>query len=332
MFYVLIHSFYGKILRSALHKSVDSPYRGANAGYHSRIMKDTEKASPGYYSVFLYDHNVKAEMTATKRCGFQKYTFPQKDESRILVDLHFPAEYGMNIEDAVITKLSNTEIEGYARTVTTSWNNYTLHFVLQFNKAFQTMDGWNNGKQKSNIETIKGNNDIGIYVTYKTEEDDVIMVKSGISLVSIEQARLNLETEINKPFDWDFDAVVNEARNSWNSILNKIVVEGGSEEDKIKFYTNLYRSYAGKQTWNDVNGKYVDPCENVHQLPEGVDVYGGDAFWNSFWNLNGLISLITPRISNNWVVTQMELFDKTGWTGKGPTGLEYSGIMLNLRI
>ncbi len=309
-------------------RPTDAPYKGAGAGYHSRIMKDTEKASPGYYSVYLYDHDVKAEMTASIRCGFQKYTFPKKEESRILIDLLFPSEYGMTVKDAKITKVGNAQIEGYADCESgASWNDYKLHFVLQFSKPFTTMNGWNEGKEQNDIAEISGKNDIGAYVTFKTEKDEVIMVKSGLSMVSIEQARLNLETEINTPFKWDFKAVVKNARDTWNALLGKIKAEGGTETDKIKFYTNLYRAYAAKQTWNDVNGKYVDPCEHVQQLPKGASMYGGDAFWNSFWNLNGLLSLITPDISKNWVDTQLELYDKTGWTSKGPTGLEYSGIM-----
>src|SRR5690606_15315203 len=309
---------------------VDAPYKGANAGYHSRILKETEKASPGYYSVYLYDHDVKAEMTATTRCGFQKYTFPKKKESRILVDLLFPTEYGMTVNDAQITKVSDTQIEGYADCVSgpgTTWNNYKLHFVLQFSKPFHAMHGWNEGKEQKNIIEIKGKNDIGVYVTYQTEENEVVMVRSGISLVSLDQARLNLETELAKPFGWDFEKAVEEARSTWNNLLGKIMVEGSSENNKVKFYTNLYRSFAAKQTWSDVNGKYMDPCENIQQLPPGVAMYGGDAFWNTFWNNNTLWSLITPEITKNWTQTQLELYDKTGWTGKGPTGLEYSGIM-----
>ncbi|UNY97836.1 GH92 family glycosyl hydrolase [Zhouia spongiae] len=308
-------------------RPVDAPYKGANAGYHSRILKESEKGSPGYYSVYLYDHDVKAEITATTRCGFQKYTFPEKKESRILIDLLIPSEYGMKINDARITKVSNTEIEGYADCVSSWWNNYKLHFVLQFSKPFKIMNGWNEGKEQDDITEITGKNDIGAYVIYETEKDEEILVRSGISMVNIDQARLNLETEITIPFGWDFNAVVNNAQEAWNKILKRINVAGGTEEDKIKFYTNLYRAYAAKQTWNDVNGKYMDPCENEQESAKGVAMYGGDAFWNSFWNLNGLWSLVTPDITKNWVNTQLELYEKTGWTGKGPTGLEYSGIM-----
>lgn len=310
--------------------SVDSPYKGANAGYHSRILKETEKASPGYYSVYLYDHEVKAELSATTRCGIHRYTFPERKESRILIDLLFPTEwdYGFSVKDACITKVSSTELEGYADCQSgswSSWNNYKLHFIIRFSKPFSRLNGWNEGKEVEDIQSIVGKNDIGVYALYTTGEGESITVSTGLSLVSIDQARLNMETEL-APLQYDFDRVVAQTRNKWNELLGKIEIEGQDEVDKTKFYTNLYRAYAGKQTWNDVNGQYRDACENVQQLEHG-NMYGGDAFWNSFWNLNGLWSIISPRIVDDWVTTQLEMFKHTGWTNKGPAGLEYSGIM-----
>ncbi len=310
--------------------SVDSPYKGANSGYHSRIVKESEKASPGYYSAYLYDHEVLAELTATTRCGVHRYTFPERRESRVLIDLLFPTEwdYGFSIKDAKITKVSDTELEGYAACNSgnwSNWNDYKLHFVIRFSEPFHTLNGWNEGREQQNITEISGKNDIGVYALYTTEEGKQITVCTALSLVSIEQARLNMEAEL-APLGYDFDRVHKQTRQKWSDLLSKIEVKGGSEEDKIKFYTNLYRSYAGKQTWSDVNGKYVDACENVQQLTSG-EMYGGDAFWNSFWNLNGLWSIITPRYMDNWVTTQLELYKHNGWTCKGPAGLEYSGIM-----
>lgn len=168
---------------------------------------------------------------------------------------------------------------------------------------------------------------MGAYVTYKTAENEEILIQTGLSLVSIEGARQNLEKEMIRPFRWDFEACVNNARQTWNSLLGKIKVEGGKEQDKRKFYTNLYRAYAGKQTWNDIDGKYRDACENIQQLKPGQAMYGGDAFWNSYWNLNGLWSIVSPEIIDNWVTTQLEMYRHTGWTSKGPAGIEYSGIM-----
>lgn len=305
--------------------SVDSPYKGANAGYHSRILKETEKASPGYYSVYLYDHEVLAELSATTRCGVQRYTFPEKEESRILIDLLFPSEYVFSVKDARITKVNSTEIEGYADCSSAGFNNYKLHFVARFSKPFRQLNGWNENKHFEDINSVSGKNDTGAYALYSTHKDEVITVFTGLSLVSTQQARLNMETELGA-LSFDFDKVVASARQYWNDILGRIKIEGGSETDKIKFYTNLYRAYAGKQTWNDVDGKYMDACENVRRLETG-NMYGGDAFWNTYWNLNGLWTLATPHIVDDWVTTQLEMFRHTGWTCKGPTGIEYSGIM-----
>ncbi len=309
-------------------RPVDAAYKGAGAGYHSRIEKKTEKGGPGYYSVHLYDHDVTAEMTATTRCGFQKYTFPEKEEARILIDLLFPAEYRYSVTDAAITKVNDKEVEGYAtcQIGRGNWNVFTLNFVLQFSQPFKTFNGWTEGTLVKDTTGVKGKNDTGAFVTYETGKGEVIMVRSGISLVNIDQARLNLKTELGG-FGWDFDAVKQAAREEWNHLLGRVQVEGGTAEDKTKFYTNLYRCYAAKQTWNDVNGKYMGPCEEEQKIPEGQRMIGGDSFWNSFWNLNSVWSLISPEYMESYVQTQLELFRKNGWTSVGPTGVEYTGIM-----
>lgn len=310
--------------------STDSPYRGANAGYHSRILKESEKASPGYYSAYLYDHQVLAEMTATTRCGVHRYTFPESAESRVLIDLLFPTEwdYGFRVKDARITRVSDDYVEGYADCQSgawSNWNHYKLHFVIRFSRPFNRLDGWNDGRIEERINTISGKGDLGAYAIFSTTKNEPITVCTALSLVSIKQARLNMEQELG-PLAYDFDRVHAAARSCWNELLGRIAVSGGRESDKVKFYTNLYRSYAGKQTWNDVDGTYIDAAEQVRKLEHG-NMYGGDAFWNTYWNLNGLWSLASPRIIDDWVTTQLEMFRHTGWTCKGPAGIEYSGIM-----
>lgn len=311
----------------------DSPYKGANAGYHSRFLKETEKTFPGYYEVELYDHKVKAAMTATTRCSFQKYIFPECKDSRILIDLCFPTEwdYGFTVEDAKILKVDDSTIEGYASCVSgpwSNWNDWTLYFVIKFSKPFTSFNGWASDLgHLEKIDKLEGKDDIGAYVVYSTKSGDEILIQTGLSLVNIEGARQNLKEEIEEPFGWNFDLCVNNARNIWNDLLGKIKVEGNDKNNLVKFYTNLYRSFSGKQTWNDVNGNYRDACETIRKLPAQTSIYGGDAFWNSYWNLNGLWSIITPDIISNWVNTQLEMYKYTGWTSKGPAGIEYSGIM-----
>lgn len=303
------------------------PYRGATAGFHSRIFKESEKAAPGYYSCELYDAHCKAELTASTHCGFHKYTFNENKEARILLVLNIPTEYGNYYKDyihaAEFIKTGNDVVEGSAK-INAVTGEYTLYFTIQFNKPFKTMNGWYNDKIQTNINQIKGDNDLGAYVTYSVKENESILMKVGLSLVDMEGARKNLLEELS-PFGWDFEAVVASAREKWNSLLSTIEVKG-KEKNIEKFYTNFYRSFA-KQTWSDVDGRYTDPLYKIQQLPKGNVMYGGDAFWNSFWNFNTILSLVAPDIMNNWVKTQLELFDKTGWTNDGPTGLKMTGVM-----
>jgi len=302
-----------------------------DAGYRSRFSHDTEVAVPGYYAVTLDDYKIRAELSSTTRCGFQRYTFPKAKQARILFDLETPTEYGYVVLDAKITKVSDTEIEGYSTQRTTTWakwNDYKVHFVARTSKPFSSMGGWVGGKIQQDIKEISGKGDIGVFLNYSTSDGEVIQVKTGISLVSIAQARLNLKTETEE-FGWDFDACKTLAGMTWNALLSRIEVEGGMEIDKVKFYTNLYRAYCARTIWSDVNGKYVDMYEKVQQVEDpDSPVYGCDAFWNTFWNLNQLWVLSTPDTASKWVRSLLEINDKGGWLPKGPTGIEYSSIMV----
>jgi len=304
----------------------DKPYRGASSGYHSRIEKSSEQGSPGYYSCFLYDANCRAEMTATTRCGFHKYTFTKDGSPRIILALQFPAEDKPKILDSEIRMVSDNLIEGYANTIIPSTNNmeYKLFFSIQLSRPFKNMGGWINDSIIDNTTLINGSGDVAAFVNYDLMAGESVMMKIGLSLVDAEGARNNLKTELDG-YGWDFDKVAAAARGKWNDLLSRIKVEG-SESDKKKFYTNLYRSFA-KQTWNDADGRYCDPFEAIRQLPSGEDIYGGDAFWNSYWNYNTILALIAPGIMNNWVNTQLELYKYTGWTNNGPTGLEHTRVM-----
>ncbi len=300
-----------------------------DGGYRSRISPGNAIATIGYYSVELDDYNIKAELTATTRCGFQRYTFPESDASRIIIDLHVPEEARRpEIMHACIRKVSDTEISGHVHR-TDRWNNYTIHFVTRFSKPISSMGGWKGDDIHQDIDSIyiDINNDIGAFFNFHTSDNEVIMVKTGISYVSTDQARLNLETELDQ-YGWDFDAVHQNARDTWNDLLGKIKVKGGSETDKVKFYTNLYRSYCARTIFSDVNGKYIDACDNIKQLPDPQSpVYGCDAFWMTFWNLNQLWSLVNPDIASKWAKSQLQLYDDGGWLNRGPGGLKYSGIM-----
>ncbi|MGH9344349.1 MAG: GH92 family glycosyl hydrolase [Terriglobia bacterium] len=312
-------------------KLVQGPDAGSPESFRSRFRHETETASPGYYAVTLDDYGIRAELTSTTRAGFQRYTFPKTDQARILFALEVPGEYDLAVKNAVIRRVSDTEIEGESEQTNNeiyTFQKYKLHFVIRFSKPFDSMGGWVETKITPNTQEIAGKGDIGVFANYHTTNGEVIQVKTGISYVSIEQARLNLDTEMNR-FGWDFDAVRKNANDTWNDLLKKIEVEGGSQTDRTKFYTNLYRSFVARTIFSDVNGKYVDPTGRARQLedPESP-MLGCDAFWNTFWNLNQLWGLVTPEILSQWVRSEIQLYDDGGWLSRGPAGLRYSGVMV----
>lgn len=303
----------------------DGPTTGWTTGYRSRIDKASEEASPGYYAVTLLNGNIRTELTSTTRAGFFRFSYPEEEDAHILLDLDIPFENTADILDARFTQVSDRQIEGYSKQ-RWSWNEYTVHFVIRFDRPIEQFGGWMGSQVIREKKEIAGKGSMGAFADFKTKRGDQIQLQTAISLVSIDQARLNLETEMN-PFNWSFDKVRNNARTVWNGMLGKIRVEGGTEENKKKFYTNMYRSYVARTTWSDVNGKWVDVNEKVQQTAPDSPIYGCDALWNTFWNLNQLWALVNPDLTSKWVRSFIEIYKTGGWLPKGPAGIEYSGIM-----
>ena len=202
----------------------------SETGYRSKFSHDNESASAGYYKVLLDDYNVTAELTTTNRTGFHKYTFPKSDESNIIIDL-------LNrdrVIEAEMNIVNDTEISGYRRSIRWAQDQH-VYFYAKFSKPFKSVGIAVDDKIVENIKTAKGVN-IKEYVNYTTDEGEIILVKVGISSVSIEGAKKNLETE-NK--GWDFDGIKSDAQQLWEKHLSKIEVEGGTERQRRIFYTGL---------------------------------------------------------------------------------------------
>lgn len=307
-------------------------------GYRSRINKETEEAPLGYYKAELTDYGITAELTATTRCGFQRYTFPKdKTESRILIDLQNPAEYGYNLEEVFIEKVSSTRIEGFSKQLSpNTWSGgisqeYTVHFIVEFDQPIKNFGVWTENGVQENVNILKTNKtaDAGAFAEFDTEDNQIVQVRTAISYVSIENAGLNLETEITKPFDWDFEAVRKNNLDTWNNIFDRVKISSNDKREKIRFYTNMYRALCSRNTFSDVDGKWVDADEKIRQLEDpSSPALGCDAFWNTFWNLNQFWNLVTPEWSNRWVKSQLAMYDAGGWLAKGPAGMEYIPVMV----
>lgn len=306
-----------------------------DSGYRSRLDKSTEQAPIGYYSADLTDYGIKTELTSTTRCGFHRYTFGKAANSRVLVDLKFGAEYAMEVQGVEIHKAGENRIEGWTTCHSQCWSkegmqDYTVHFVVEFDRPIQRFGLWLNEEIRPNAEHLKAGavDDAGAYAEFDTQTNLVVQARVGISLVSVENAALNLKTEVTEPFGWDFDAVRAHHVQTWDKLLSRIEIETPARREKVRFYNNLYRSFC-RNTWSDVNGQWVDGQEKLQQLPGSDDVaLGCDAFWNTFWNLNQLWNLVTPEWSSRWVRSQLAMYDALGWLAKGPAGMEYIPVMV----
>ena len=305
-------------------------------GYRSRIDKRSEQTPLGYYCVRLTDTDILLEATATTRCSLQRYTFPSDRDGRVMIDLQIPSEYNYQLRDVEMRQVSSTRIEGYSHQLTPNvWSNdadqdYTLHFVIEFDRPILRSGYWAN-QQVFHGDHLQGRDlqDAGFYVEFDTKAHPVVQVRTGISMVSVENAALNLETEVSRPCAWDFNKVVKLQRQAWNDLLGRVEIETPLLREKVRFYTNLYRSMC-RNCFSDVNGDWMAPDGRVRRFqdPAHEMALGCDAFWNTFWNLNQVWNLITPEWSSRWVHSQLALYDACGWLAKGPAGMKYIPVMV----
>ena len=325
--------------------------------YGAHFDPATEHGGIGFYDVVLND-GIKAELTATTRASLQRYTFPASNQARVLYPFMLPNEYEMHILSATVRRTANNAIEGTIKTDLPKLGyvgdqRFDLHFVSQFSRPFDALGGWENlpgaevviqqksyrpaaepsgwqgGKVVDDAPALDFSGDCGAFVTFSTHANEAIEVRTGISLVSIDDARLNLEQELARPFGWNFAAVVQNQRNVWNDLFNRIEIQTPDAREKTRFYSSMYRAFSGRNIWSDANGKWIDPFGRPQQLtdPDAV-MLGSDALWTTFWSLNQLMNLIAPEWSVRWTESELQLYDKCGWLAKGPAGLKYISVMV----
>lgn len=308
-------------------------------GYRSRIDKRTEQAGIGYYAADLTDYGIRAEVTATTRCGMERFTFPaDRGEGRILVELHPETEYGFRLKNVDVRRVGDRRIEGSCRQFSPGvWSHdadqdYTLHFVLEFDRPIRRLGRWLDGEVAEDADGLRCGacSDAGLFAVFDAAESPVVQVRSGISLVSVRNAAENLETELSKPFGWDFEAVRQHQTDTWNGLFRRVAIRTPDRLEKVRFYNNMYRALCSRNVWSDVNGEWVSTDGQVRRAadPSRDAMLGCDAFWNTFWNLNPFWNLLTPEWSSRWVRSQLAMYDANGWLAKGPAGMNYIPVMV----
>ena len=306
-------------------------------GYRSRYDKSTEKASAGYYSVFLSDYKIQAEATALPHSGMLRFTFPESKEARIQVDLARRVGGTSTLQSVEV--VDDHTIKGWMQCTPDGggWGNgdgkadYTVYFYAQFSKPFSGHGVWSAdipddwGRKREDVcseryreairqaaihpsvSTFEGKH-LGFYANFETKPDEVILLKSGISYTSLKNAEENLAAEMK---DFDFDRTHAECVRLWNDELAKVSVEGGTDEEKRVFYTALYHTLIDPRLCSDINGEYTGADKKIHQTGKfrKRTIFSG---WDVFRSQMPLQTIINPEMVNDLVNSLVEIADQSG--------------------
>ena len=246
-----------------------------------------ETAKPYYYSVYLADHDVKTEITPTERSAYFRFTFPESEESYIVVDAFDNGSFvQIDEENGTVTGYTTKNSGGVP-------DNFRNYFVMKFDKPFASAEVWSGDKIIKGKREVEDNH-VGAVLGFKTYKGEKIGVKVSSSFISEEQAWLNLEELGSR----NFNEVKESARNAWNDVMNRVRVEGGTDEQLRTFYSCLYRSLLFPRKFYEVD-KYGNI---VHYSPYNGEVrrgymYTDTGFWDTFRALFPFLNLMYPSVN-----------------------------------
>lgn len=304
---------------------------GSEDGFRSRFRHETEVARAGYYAVTLDDYKIRTELTAAPRAGILRFTFPQSEQSRIQIDL--ARRIGGTSTRQYVKVVDDHTIEGWMKCPPEGggWGNgagnanYTVYFSAQFSKPLQKFGVWSAAIPKEwprKLEDIQSQryrdvvgaakviggcrelegDHLGFFSEFATTEGEQVLVKCGVSFVSMDGARENLQHDIP---DWDFEKVCARARELWATAIAGVTIEGGTAVQREAFATSLYHLMIDPRTFSDVNGKYTGADGKVHQTSGFVyrTIFSG---WDVFRSQYPLLSIIRPDVVDDTVNSLMQ--------------------------
>jgi predicted alpha-1,2-mannosidase len=289
-----------------------SPAQGPG-GWMSGFQHEKEVLTAGYCREVLDRYGITAEITATARSAYHRWTFSKDATADIFFDLHSMLSEAEQ-DHAEVTKVGDAEIEGWVHLVSGYGGDNDdagrVYFVAKFSKPFASLNAWKNGEQGS-ISSISGH-PLVVYPRFSVKRGEQLTMRIGLSFCDIAGARKNLGSEIG---DKNFDTVRAESRAEWNAWLGRVQVAGGTDQQQIKFYTDVWHTLFGRLTLNDVDGRYNDRMSHrIRQLPmldgkPAFRVFSTDSFWWSMWNLNPWLGMAYPSVLEEWVHDSLLWYD-----------------------
>ena len=276
----------------------------------STFSHDNEEAHPGYYSVVLEAEGIRAELTSGRRAAMHRYTYPAGSDARLLIDLDHSAQKGSwdrKIINSQIRIVNDHTIEGYR--VITGWAKLRrVYFVVEFNKPIVSTALYDGGSTHKGCTVINGR-ELKAWLDFGKITGNLV-AKVGLSGVSYENARANLDSEVK---GFDFDALAASTDAAWDSQLGKIEVEGGTDAEREMFYTALYHTMIQPNIFSDVNGQYVGADYAVKQLPEGQNQYTTFSLWDTYRAAHPLYTIIEPEATVDFVNSMLRHYDDYGY-------------------
>ena len=296
-------------------------------GKYNHFSHSDEIAFPGYYSVIFQKKEILAELTASIRVGVHRYTFAKNETPHILIDVASTFQ-GKTEEGEVNVFPGKNEITGAIKTFGTFSGRYgglKIYFVAQTDKPFENYQVWSDEEILLGKSSAKGNK-TGVDIQFsKSEKDLTVELKLGISYVSIENARKNLETETG---DKSFEAIVLAAQKEWEENLSLINVEGGTKHQQNIFYTALYHSLQMPTVFNDVNGEFIGFDKKIHRAKD-FRYFTDLSLWDTFRTAHPLYTLIKPKDQLDMMISLVEMSKHGGGKlPRWPSGHGYTGSML----
>lgn len=283
---------------------VTLPYQEAEAplGIYSKFSHADEEASAGYYRVLLKDYDINVELTATERCGIQRYTFPE-GESAVFLNLKKAMNWDFT-NDSYIEIIDSCTIQGYR--FSEGWaRDQHVYFCTRFSKPFASVE------MDTTAIALKGKRVGTAYIArfnFDTEKGGQIVLSTALSGVSMEGAAKNMAAEA--PHN-DFDKYLAETKDNWNRQLGKIEVTGDNKDDKVNFYTALYHTMIAPTIYSDVDGAYYGPDKKIHQTDGWVN-YGTFSLWDTYRAAHPLFTYTEPQRVNDMVKSFIAFYEQNG--------------------
>ncbi|HMF72584.1 MAG TPA: GH92 family glycosyl hydrolase [Flavitalea sp.] len=260
-----------------------------NGKYASRFSHQNEDASPAFYQVYLEDYKVNVSLTSTLRCGYHRYEFKDNKERKVLFDL---AKANGKVRNWAIEQVGSSVLQGYQET-----RSDKIYFYASLNHKIDSLE-----------KKAEGGKDGFALVHINNGKKGPVEVKIALSFVSTENAKQNLEREIGKR---SFSEIKTEGTKTWEAMLSKIQVKGGTQKQKEMFYSCLYRSLLWPALRSDVNGEYTDEKNKV--VKGDFNYYTVPSLWDTYRNKDVLLGILSPSVTLDVIKSLKDMGDKTGF-------------------